>query len=236
MAHTARPRGRARRRAGHLAALAAASTLLALAGPALPAVAAAQAAEATALTDGLALWYPLDAGTGTTVPDASGNGRDGTLNGTADWSAAGQGLGFDGSDTYIKVPDDVMKGMDAITVFLDVRIDSAQSTPYFLYGFGNSSGSSGSSGNGYLFTTGNSFRTSLATGNWSTEQTTRPSDSHNLTRSVWKHIACTQTGTTGVLYADGVEVGRNTSVTRGAVRVPPSATVTEPRVVVVSTT
>ncbi|MFE2062470.1 family 43 glycosylhydrolase [Streptomyces sp. NPDC059467] len=210
MPHTARPRGRARRRAGHLAALVAASTLLALAGPALPAAAATQAAEATAPTDGLALWYPLDAGTGTTVPDASGNGRDGTLNGTADWSAAGQGLGFDGSDTYVKVPDDVMKGMDAITVSLDVRIDSAQSTPYFLYGFGNSSGSSG---NGYLFTTGNSFRTSLATGNWSTEQTTRPSDSHNLTRAVWKHLAYTQTGTTGVLYEDGVEVGRNTSVT-----------------------
>ncbi|MFG2935875.1 family 43 glycosylhydrolase [Streptomyces sp. NPDC048282] len=206
MPHTARPRGRARRRAGHLAALAAASTLLALAGPALPA--AAETPTADSLTTGLALWYPLDSADG--ASDASGNGRDGTVNGTADWSASGQGLGFDGSDTYVKVPDDVMKGMDAITVSLDVRIDSAQSTPYFLYGFGNSSGSSG---NGYLFTTGNSFRTSLATGNWSTEQTTKPSDSHNLTRAVWKHLAYTQTGTTGVLYEDGVEVGRNTSVT-----------------------
>ncbi|MEU1164863.1 LamG domain-containing protein, partial [Streptomyces sp. NPDC005921] len=206
MPHTARPRGRARRRAGHLAALAAASTLLALAGPALPA--AAETPTADSLTTGLALWYPLDSADG--ASDASGNGRDGTVNGTADWSASGQGLGFNGSDTYVKVPDDVMKGMDAITVSLDVRIDSAQSTPYFLYGFGNSSGSSG---NGYLFTTGNSLRTSLATGNWSTEQTTKPSDSHNLTRAVWKHLAYTQTGTTGVLYEDGVEVGRNTSVT-----------------------
>ncbi|MFD5540001.1 family 43 glycosylhydrolase [Streptomyces sp. NPDC127079] len=210
MTHTARPRGRARRRAGRLAALVAAATLLTLAGPALPATAGSGPAETGAPTDGLALWYPLDGSTGSTVPDASGNGRDGTVNGTADWSATGQGLGFNGSDTYVRVPDDVMKGMAAITVSMDVRIDSAQSTPYFLYGFGNSSGSSG---NGYLFTTGNSFRTSLATGNWSTEQTTRPSDSHNLARSVWKHIAYTQTGTTGVLYEDGAEVGRNTSVT-----------------------
>ncbi|MEU2337279.1 family 43 glycosylhydrolase [Streptomyces sp. NPDC013172] len=211
MTHTARPRGRARRRAGRLAALAAAATLLALAGPALPATAGTgAAAETGAPTDGLALWYPLDANTGSTVPDASGNGRDGTVGGTADWSAIGQGLGFNGSDTYVKVPDDVMKGMSAITVSMDVRIDSDQSTPYFLYGFGNSSGGNG---NGYLFTTGNSLRTSLATGNWSTEQTTRPSDSHNLARSVWKHIAYTQTGTTGVLYEDGAEVGRNTSVT-----------------------
>ncbi|WP_240528884.1 family 43 glycosylhydrolase [Streptomyces humi] len=211
MTHSTRPRGRARRRAGRLAGLTAAAALLALLGPALPARATtATAGEATALTDGLALWYPLDSGDGTTVPDASGNGRDGTLNGTADWSATGQGLGFNGSDTYVEVPDDIMKGMDSITVSMDVRIDAAQSTPYFLYGFGNSSGSNG---NGYLFATGNSLRTSLATGNWSTEQTTKPSDSHNITRSVWKHIAYTQTGSTGVLYEDGVEVGRNTSVT-----------------------
>ncbi|WP_369240692.1 family 43 glycosylhydrolase [Streptomyces sp. R21] len=209
MTHIARLRGRTRRWAGHLAGLTAASMLLALAGPALPA-GAAQTAAPSDITDGLALWYRLDAASGSTVSDASGNGRDGTVSGTADWSGSGQGLAFNGSDTYVKVPDNVVKGMDSITVSLDVRIDSAQSTPYFLYGFGNSSGSSG---NGYLFTTGNSLRTSLASGNWSTEQTTKPSDSHNLTRSVWKHLAYTQTGTTGVLYEDGVEVGRNTSVT-----------------------
>lgn len=215
MTHIARLRSRARSLAGHLAGLTAASMLLALAGPALPAQ-AAQSAEVSDVTDGLALWYKLDADSGTTVSDASGNGRTGTVNGTADWSASGQGLAFNGTDTYIKVPDDVMKGMDSITVSLDVRIDSTQTTPYFLYGFGNSSGGNG---NGYLFSTGNSFRASAASGNWSTEQTTKPSDSHNLARSVWKHIAYTQTGTTGVLYEDGVEVGRNTSVsiTPGAI-------------------
>ena len=200
------PRPRARRRAGRLAGLAAVSLLLGLAAPLSP----AQAADTTDVTDGLALWYKLDGASGTTVTDASGHGRDGTVHGTADWSATGQGLAFDGSGTYIKVPDDVMRGMDAITVSTDVLIDPAQTTPYFIYGFGNSSGSNG---NGYLFTTGNSLRTSIATGNWSTEQTTRPGDSHNLTRGVWKHLTYTQTGTTGVLYEDGAEVGRNTSVT-----------------------
>ncbi|MGW0585338.1 immunoglobulin-like domain-containing protein, partial [Streptomyces sp. NPDC002920] len=162
------------------------------------------------LTDGLALWYKLDGATGTTVPDASGHGLDGTVNGTADWPGSGQGLAFNGSDTYVKVPNDVMKGMTSISVAMDVKIDAAQTTPYFLYGFGNSSGSNG---DGYLFTTGNSLRTSIATGNWSTEQTTKPADSHNLTRSVWKNVTYTQTGSTGVLYEDGVEVARNTSVT-----------------------
>ncbi|MFI6035093.1 family 43 glycosylhydrolase [Streptomyces sp. NPDC051315] len=202
MTHIPCLRSRARRWAGRLAGATAASLFLGLLGTPAP----AQAAEVADLTDGLALWYKLDGASRAT--DASGHGRDGTVQGTADWS--GQGLSFNGTDTYVKVPNDVMKGMNAITVSTDVLIDATQSTPYFLYGFGNSSGSSG---NGYLFTTGNSLRTSIATGNWSTEQTTRPADSHNLTRAVWKHLTYTQTGTTGVLYEDGVEVARNTSVT-----------------------
>ncbi|WP_369167437.1 family 43 glycosylhydrolase [Streptomyces sp. R28] len=209
MPYIARVRGRARRLAGRLAGLTAASLLLGLAVPTVPAL-AADTAEPAEITDGLALWYKLDATSGSTVTDASGHGRDGTVGGAADWSGTGEGLAFNGSDTYVKMPNDVLKGMDAITVSMDMRMDSAQSTPYFIYGFGNSSGSSG---NGYLFTTGNSYRTSIASGNWSTEQTTKPADSHNLTRAVWKHLTYTQTGSTGVLYEDGVEVGRNTSVT-----------------------
>ncbi|MFF5187731.1 family 43 glycosylhydrolase [Streptomyces sp. NPDC000345] len=205
MTHRKRFRDHARRGAGRLAALTAVSLLAGLVS-----AAPAQAAGTADVTDGLALWYKLDGASGTTVTDASGHGLDGTVNGTADWSSSGQGLAFNGSDTYVKVPNDVMKGLTSISVAMDVKIDAAQSTPYFLYGFGNSSGSSG---NGYLFTTGNSFRTSIAGGNWSTEQTTKPSDSRNLTRAVWKHVTYTQTGTTGVLYEDGVEVARNTSVT-----------------------
>lgn len=206
MTYFARPRVRARRRSGLLTGLTAAALFLGLAAPMAP----AQAADPVDVTDGLALWYKLDAASGSTVPDASGHGRDGAVHGTADWSDPGQGLAFNGSDTYVKVPDDVMKGMSSITVSTDVLIDSAQSTPYFVYGFGNSSGSNG---DGYLFATGNSLRTAIASGNWSTEQNTRPGDSHNLARGVWKQLTYTQTGTTGILYEDGVEVGRNTSVT-----------------------
>ncbi|KUN86119.1 family 43 glycosylhydrolase [Streptomyces griseoruber] len=202
MTQRKRFRFRARRGAGQLGAVTAVSLLMGLTAAASPAQAAGD------VTDGLALWYKLDGASGTTVPDASGHGLDGTLNGTADWT--GQGLGFNGSDTYVKVPNDVLKGLTSISVAFDVKLDAAQTTPYFLYGFGNSSGSNG---NGYLFATGNSLRTSIATGNWSTEQTTKPSDSRNLTRSVWKNVTYTQTGTTGVLYEDGVEVARNTSVT-----------------------
>nr|WP_256363077.1 family 43 glycosylhydrolase [Streptomyces sp. TRM70350] len=200
--HSVRPQRRRRFGQSALAAVAAAvSLLVGVVGPAAP----AQAAE---ITDGLALWYKLDATSGTVAADASGNGRDGTVNGTAGWSGAGEGLTFNGSDTYIKVPDNIMSGMNAITVSLDVQIDAAQATPYFLYGFGNTANGTG---NGYLFTTGNSFRTAIASGSYTTEQNTQASAT--LQRSVWKHVTYTQTGNTGVLYQDGVEVARNTSVT-----------------------
>ncbi|WP_408648130.1 family 43 glycosylhydrolase [Streptomyces gossypiisoli] len=196
-----RLQGRRRLRAGALAAVATTSLLMGVVGPAAP----ARAAE---VTDGLALWYKLDATSGTVAADASGNGRNGTVNGTAIWSGAGEGLTFDGSSTYIKVPDNIMSGMNSITVSMDVQIDAAQATPYFLYGFGNTANGAG---NGYLFTTGNSFRTAITSGSWSSEQNTQVSTA--LQRSVWKHVTYTQTGSTGVLYEDGREVARNTSVT-----------------------
>ncbi|KOV61383.1 hydrolase [Streptomyces sp. NRRL WC-3618] len=203
----ARSRDRSRPWSERLAGLTAASLLLGLAGPLAMSVPAH--AAAAGVTDGLALWYKLDAASGTTVADASGNGRTGTVNGTAGWSNSGDGLAFNGSNTYIKVPDNIMSGMSSITVAMDVKIDAAQANPYFIYGFGNTVGTAG---NGYLFTTGNSYRTSIASGNWSTEQNTRSAGT-NLQRAVWKQITYTQTGTTGVLYEDGVEVGRNTAVT-----------------------
>ncbi|MDF3146682.1 family 43 glycosylhydrolase [Streptomyces sp. T21Q-yed] len=199
--HSVRLQCRRRFRQGALAAMAAASLMVGVVGPAAP----AQAAE---ITDGLALWYKLDATSGTVAVDASGNGRSGTVNGTASWSSSGEGLTFNGSSTYIKVPDNIMSGMNAITVSMDVQIDATQTTPYFLYGFGNSANGSG---NGYLFSTGDAFRTGIASGNWTTEQNTRTSAP--LPRSVWKHVTYTQTGNTGILYQDGVEVARNTSVT-----------------------
>jgi beta-xylosidase len=161
------------------------------------------------VTDGLVLWYKLDEGSGTVAADSSGHGRDGTVTGAAGWSGA-EGLAFNGTDTYVQAPNNLMAGLSSISVAFDVWVDPAQQTPYFIYGFGNTSGGVG---NGYLFTTGNDYRTSIATGNWTTEQTTRPSAPHNLTRGTWKHVAYTQTGTTAVLYEDGVEVGRNTAVT-----------------------
>ncbi|WP_175411858.1 immunoglobulin-like domain-containing protein [Streptomyces sp. TRM64462] len=170
-----------------------------------PVATAAEGAE-----EGLVLRYALDEASGATATDASGNARHGAVHGAPDWGGAAEGLGFNGTDTYVELPDNVLAGLDAVTVSLDVRIAPDQGTPYFLYGLGNTSGSNG---NGYLFTTGDHYRTSLASGNWSTEQTVRRSTSYKLPRDTWKHLDYTLSGGTAVLYEDGVEVARNANVT-----------------------
>lgn len=162
-----------------------------------------------AVDDGLLLWYKLDEKSGTVAADASGHGRDGAVTG-ATWTGE-QGLTLDGTSTYVKAPDNLLSGVDAVTVAFDVKIDSAQPTPYFLYGFGNTDASTGY-GNGYLFATGDSFRNAISLSNWSGEQNTRPATGYNLTRNAWKHVAYTQTGTTGTLYEDGVAVATNTAI------------------------
>ncbi|WP_433004023.1 family 43 glycosylhydrolase [Kribbella sp. CA-294648] len=186
----------------------AATAVLALLGGQLllpPTTAGAAAEDVTA---GLVLRYDLAQTSGTTVADSSGNGRNGTLVGGGTWS--GSDLTLDGTDDYVKLPDNVMAGLDSITVSSDVLIATDQATPFFLWGLGNTASSS--AGTGYLFASGNSFRAGITTTNWSGEKVTAKTPAGNLARGVWKTVTYTQTGTTGTLYEDGVQVGQNTAV------------------------
>jgi len=187
-------------------AITTAAALAASAALALGSLAAGTTAHA-AVDDGLVLKYNLTETAGTVAEDSSGNGRNGVVSGDATLLGA-EGLQLGGSNGYVKLPDDVMRGLDSITVSTDVKIAADQGTPYFIWGLGNTSNGAG---NGYLFTTGNSYRTSIASGNWSTEQTT--SANRDLARGAWKTITYTLSGGTAVLYEDGTEVARKTGVT-----------------------
>ena len=202
MSESSTPRLRARRPLAALTSLAVALTtaLTSLALTATPSAAAS-------LDDGLVLRYALDQTAGTTVTDASGHGRDATISGDTTWTGA-DGLRLGGTNGHLRLPNDVMKGLTDITVSTQVRIDAAQATPYFVWGLGNTTNGAG---NGYLFTTGNGYRTSIASGNWSTEQTV--SSGRNVDRGQWRTLTYTLTGGTGILYEDGVEVGRKTGIT-----------------------
>ncbi|WP_203338512.1 family 43 glycosylhydrolase [Nocardioides limicola] len=181
--------------------------VLALLGGLVVGIPSAVAAEE--VTDGLVVHYDLTQSEGTLVSDTSGNDRHGTLVGGGSWT--GGHLSLNGSDGHVKLPDNVMAGLDSITVSTDVFIESTQASPFFIWGLGNTATSG--SGTGYLFASGNSFRAGITPTNWSGEKVTAKSPAGNLARGIWKTVTYTQTGTVGTLYEDGVQVGQNTEVT-----------------------
>jgi large repetitive protein len=184
------------------ALVAAAATL----GIAATGVSPAQAAA----EDHLVAHYALDETSGTLAADSSGNGRDAQIAGGATLTG-GEGIRLDGADDHVKLPNNILAGITSITVSTEVLVRPEQGTPYFIYGLGNPATSS--SGTGYLFSTGNAYRTAITTGNWSGEQNT--SSGANLSRGVWKTITYTldDATNTATLYLDGVQVARNTGVT-----------------------
>ncbi|RZU60884.1 LamG-like jellyroll fold domain-containing protein [Zhihengliuella halotolerans] len=146
---------------------------------------------------GLRAHYPLT-GDGRSAVDGV---DDAVLAGGA--VARADGVELDGVDDHVALPADLMAGLEDITVSLEVKIDPGQQGAYFIYGLGNSRDGAG---DGYLFTTGNAYRTSISTGNWSGERTV--SAGADLERGSWKTLTYTLADETAVLYLDGVEVGR----------------------------
>ena len=63
--------------------------------------------------------------TATTAPSA----------GDATWADGGLTLG--GTNGHVKLPDNMMTGLEAITVSTEVWVDPTQATPYFIWGMGN---------------------------------------------------------------------------------------------------
>jgi hypothetical protein len=61
--------------------------------------------EVRALARGLAAWWKMDEGSGKTVEDASGGGRQGTLAGGASWADGrlGKALSFDGQQAHVRI-------------------------------------------------------------------------------------------------------------------------------------
>ncbi|KAL0940117.1 Xylosidase/arabinosidase 2 [Colletotrichum truncatum] len=166
---------------------------------------ASDPASGTVNADGEILRYNFTSVEGTTVNDASGNGNNGVIYGSA---AVKDGvLTFDGVDDFIKLPDNVISGVENIAIEARVLLDASQQTPYFIYGLGNTLNGNG---NGYLFTTGSPYRASITTGNWTTEKTA--SSGSQLPQGTWLHLVFVQQGRTTAIYLDGYEVARNEDV------------------------
>ncbi|MBB5874031.1 DUF1680 family protein [Allocatelliglobosispora scoriae] len=153
--------------------------------------------------------YPFDEGSGTTAADATGNGRTATLAGGATWTTGrtGNAVNLTGTGAYVQLPPGLLAGATAFTAACWVRLDAVTAwTRIFDFG-------SGTGVNMFLTPRSSSGfpRYAITTGGAGAEQ--RIDGTSALTAGVWTHLAVTQTGNLGVLYVNGAEVARNTSLT-----------------------
>ncbi|MCJ1709474.1 immunoglobulin-like domain-containing protein [Microbacterium sp. VKM Ac-2923] len=169
------------------------------------------------MTDGLVARYALDETSGSAALNSAPGSTigAGVVEGEPSWDASSGSFAFsggpDGSGNAIRLPNNVNRGLSSVSVDFDVWISPEQANYYMIYGIGSRAQSG--AGERYLFGSGDSFHTVITPGGQSQEINIQPSGNPTLARGVWKHMTYTQTGQTGILYEDGVERARNTSVT-----------------------
>jgi chitodextrinase len=150
--------------------------------------------------------FSFDAGTGTTASDDSGNGHTGTLS-NAGWTAAGKfggALSFNGSSSYVTVPDGA-----ALDFSTSLTLEA------WVYPTASGAGSSGilakeRTGGGLPYgveTTGGNPDAYVNAGG-----TTVASSSAALPLNTWSHVASTFDGTTLRLYVNGTQVASTPAV------------------------
>ncbi len=153
--------------------------------------------------------YPFDETSGTTVTDATGNGRTATLTGGSTRTAghSGNAVLLNGSTTYADLPVGILNGATAFTIALWVRVDTAAAWAR-VFDFGSGTGI-------YMFLTPRSsagtVRYAITTGGAGAEQ--QINGPAALPTGAWTHVAVTHTGNLGVLYVNGAEVARNSALT-----------------------
>jgi uncharacterized protein len=159
----------------------------------------------------LVAWYRFDETGGTSAADSSGNpnGGSATLVGGATFGAGrvGNALRLDGSSGHARLPSGLLANVGDFTVAVWVNLAAAAQWSR-IFDFGSSTGS-------YMFLTPRSsaggMRFAITTGGPGAEQTINATTP--LATGTWKHVAVTATGSTGILYVDGAEVARSSSMT-----------------------
>ncbi|WP_159888600.1 LamG-like jellyroll fold domain-containing protein [Paenibacillus puerhi] len=175
----------------------------------------ASESKASAADHGLMLWYRFAEGDGTTAIDSSGNGRNGVLNGGYSWENGPNGSGalsLNGTNGFVQLPNSILAGLNSVTVTTYVYVEHTNVNPSWVFTFGSST-NPGSDANAHYFgflLNANEYRAILTTTRYTNEQRTTVSSA--FPKGVWKHLAYSQSGSTGTLYVDGVQVAQNTNV------------------------
>lgn len=162
----------------------------------------------------LIIWYRFDETGGTTVPDSSGKGNNGIVIGgsNATWATgkSGNAITFGGASTdaaYVSLPGNLTDDLSSMTFAAWVK-SSNTSDAVSLFTAGPAAASVPTK---YMMMLLNGSRfTITASGNTSEQSISKGG---NLANNTWKHVAVTLSGSTGILYIDGVEAARNSAMT-----------------------
>jgi hypothetical protein len=153
----------------------------------------------------------FDENSGTTAFDSTGRGWNGILNQGAAWTEgrAAAGVSLDGINDFVSLPAGVVNGLTDCTISVWVYLNSI-GTWSRVFDFGSGTGVN-------MFLTprhssdSGTVRFAITTdGAWNEQ---RINGTSALPTGVWTHVAVTFSGNTGILYVNGQEVGRNSSMT-----------------------
>ena len=156
---------------------------------------------------GMANYWKFDAAEGTNAADSWGS-ADATLISGATFTEGhiDNAVSLNGSNGYVSLPEGIVSKLTDFSITTWVKLDRVDNWAR-LFDFGSGT-------NKYMFLTprnGANGRLRYAIRNGSVVQ--QIDTDSTLTSGRWYHLAVTQSGTTAILYLDGVEVGRNTNMT-----------------------
>jgi galactose oxidase len=165
--------------------------------------------------------YPFDQTSGTNAPDASGNGKNGTLIGGATWVAGRVGsnaVRLTGSNQYVDLPDALVQGCTDFTWAGWVNLASNPNWSR-LFDFGT-----GTATNMFLTPRagGATLRFAIRLNNGAEQQISYGTD---LPLNQWRHVAVVLSGNTGRLYLSGIQVAQNTNLVLNPINLGATASV-----------
>ena len=161
----------------------------------------------TAITGDMVAWWKFDETSGTTASDSSGNGKNGTLNGSCTWVAGkiNNAVNIPGGTSYVSVPNSINSGVTNFSISAWVYMNS-ESANMRIFDFGSSTTSymemtplhAASSGK-YQFVIRTSSTTKTVTGTAA------------LPVGSWQFVTVTLSSQTLTLYLNGAQVGQITN-------------------------
>jgi hypothetical protein len=136
-------------------------------------------------------WWKFDEGSGSVAKDSSGHGNDGTINGNAQWVEGwrGSALNFDGTDDYVGTGKSLLNNAVDYTMCGWVKSRNSTASRIGLFGQNDLIEMGFNNGNAEIWG---------ATGG----TTSTPWAFNNATE--WHHIAVVDSGSSVMIYIDGV--------------------------------